>query len=101
MPGGGALSLDDKATHFLAYTVLAVLPIASVERMMMGMILASAMAPLGIAIEFLQLLVPGRSFEVADMAADVVGICCGIAIAITLRFVQRAVQSTAAGANSD
>lgn len=101
MPGGGALSVNDKATHFLAYTLLAVLPIVSVERLVIAMALAGAMAPLGIAIEFLQLLVPGRSCEVGDMAADILGICCGIAVATTLRFVQRVAHTPAAGANGD
>ena len=76
--------LSDKFGYFAAYAVPAFLPVVheSVSRAlrMVGFALA-----LGIALEFLQKLTPSRSFEVADMAADVAGLAAGAFVGVVLR----------------
>jgi VanZ family protein len=50
-----------------------------------GLVCAAAAVPLGVALEFAQRLVPGRSFEVGDMVANTLGVCAGLALAALLR----------------
>jgi VanZ family protein len=45
----------------------------------------AAAVPLGVALEFAQRLVPGRSFEVGHMIANTLGVCAGPAVAAALR----------------
>jgi VanZ family protein len=78
-------SFNDKLVHFLGYTVLALIPVALLELPVVGMALAAGMIPMGISIEFLQRLVPGRSFEIADMLANSLGVLTGILAATMLR----------------
>jgi hypothetical protein len=46
---------------------------------------ALATVVLGIGLEFGQLDSSGRSFEIADMAADTIGVCLGLTIGIPVR----------------
>ena len=45
-----------------------------------GVVCALAMILTGIALEFAQRLVPGRSFEIADMVANTLGVFTGIGL---------------------
>lgn len=76
---------NDKIVHFMGYTVLAVLPTAFFELLGMGLALAASMIPMGVLLEFLQRLVPGRSFELGDMLADTLGVITGILAALWIR----------------
>lgn len=80
---------NDKVVHFLGYTVLAVLPVAFMEIVGVGVAFAAGMIPMGICLEFLQRMVPGRSFEVRDMIANSLGVVAGILVALSLRPVVR------------
>ena len=80
-----AIAPNDKIVHFMGYTVLAVLPTAFFELLGMGLALAASMIPMGVLIEFLQRLVPGRSFELGDMLADTLGVIAGILAALWIR----------------
>lgn len=80
---------NDKAAHFLAYVILAMLPVVAADVVRMGLLLALAMIPLGVALEFFQQLVPTRSFELADMAANTLGVLTGVLIALWLRGFRR------------
>jgi VanZ family protein len=80
-----ALHLTDKDAHFLMYAVLALLSLLAFDRVPTGLMWALGAVPLGVALEFAQRLVPGRSYEVADMIADALGVCAGLAIAAALR----------------
>ena len=68
---------SDKVAHFLAYLWLGALPFfafsppAALRR-------ALLMVPLGISLEFAQMMVPGRFFSFGDMLANVAGIALGI-----------------------
>lgn len=80
----GQLEVSDKIEHFAAYAMLAFLP-AIHERLQVVLIAALCIAALGIGLEFGQLYSPGRSFEIADMIADALGICFGLAVGLPLR----------------
>ncbi len=80
---------NDKLVHFMCYTVLAILPVAFLELVTLGIALAAGMIPLGVGLEFAQRLVPGRSFEVGDMVADSLGVLAGIAVALSARRIMK------------
>ena len=70
--------------HFAAYAVLAFLPALHERWPALTAALLGAIA-LGVLLEFLQRLSPGRNFEVADMVADAGGVLCGLILALPLR----------------
>jgi hypothetical protein len=70
--------ISDKVLHYGAYTLLAGIPILGFFPAS-GLRWALAMIPLGVALEFIQKLVPGRDFELADMVANTLGVLTGIA----------------------
>jgi VanZ family protein len=80
----GELHVSDKILHFAAYTVLAFLPALHERRPALTAALLGAVC-LGVLLEFLQRLSPGRNFELADMAADAGGVLCGLVLALPLR----------------
>ena len=78
----GGLPVSTKVLHFCAYAWLAVLALFAVERKLLALLAASAMIVLGIALEFVQRLVPGRSFEFRDMLINGLGVVTGVVIGI-------------------
>ena len=80
----GQLDISDKLMHFAAYLVLAFLPALHERRPALIAAFVGAIA-LGIGLEFAQRLSPGRTFEIADMAADAAGVLCGFVLALPLR----------------
>jgi VanZ family protein len=80
----GQLHVNDKVLHFAAYAVLAFLPSLHERWPAVTATLLGAIA-LGVVLEFLQKLSPGRNFEVADMVADTCGVLCGLILALPLR----------------
>ncbi len=68
-----AAGLSDKLLHFTAYFTLALIPsLGFPRRAALGA--ALAMIPLGILLDTLQLYVPGRSFELADILTNAAGV---------------------------
>jgi len=63
------LHISFKVLHFCAYTSLALTALISVRRRPAAVLAALAMILLGVALEFGQKLVPGRSFEVATCSS--------------------------------
>ena len=93
LPAGSApmraldkLDINDKVQHLLAYAVLAFLP-ALHERLRKLAVLLLIAAALGVLLEYGQLYSPGRTFDVHDMLADVLGIALGTAIGLPLRSI--------------
>ncbi|MEO8127228.1 MAG: VanZ family protein [Bryobacteraceae bacterium] len=80
----GALHVNDKVEHALAYLVLALLPVLH-ERVRHAAVIVAAVAALGVLLEFGQLYSPGRSFDTHDMIADFVGVAVGTVIGLGLR----------------
>ena len=76
------LELNDKAVHFVNYTVLAILPLAALGFRRAALGYAASMIPLGGILELLQRLVPGRTCELGDFAADVLGVFAGVLLAL-------------------
>lgn len=67
----------DKLQHIAAYSVLMVWFAQLTSELRQRRVTAASLLALGIAIEFAQLASGYREFEVADMAADAVGIGVG------------------------
>ncbi|MGE5647004.1 MAG: VanZ family protein [Acidobacteriota bacterium] len=80
----GASHISDKLLHFSAYTGLAFIPVLGF-RLRAGLVAAASMILLGIALEYGQTLVPGRSFDSADMAANAAGVFLGASIGLLIR----------------
>ncbi len=76
--------VNDKVLHFLAYGVLAFLP-ALHERRPALVGLVAAVVLIGVLLEFGQRWSPGRTFDLADMAANACGALCGLVLALPLR----------------
>ena len=74
-----ALDVSDKAEHAAAYAVLAFLGTVAVPRP--HRLLVIGLALLGLALELGQLRVPGRSFDLLDAVANVVGAATGAILA--------------------
>ena len=74
----GSTGISDKVLHYGAYTMLAGIPILGFARTG-GVLWALAMIPLGVALEFAQKIVPGRSFELGDITANTLGVLTGVA----------------------
>ena len=84
-----AIAPNDKVVHFMGYTVLALVPVSLLELAGLGIALAATMIPMGVLLEFLQRLVPGRTFEIGDMVANSLGVLSGILLALCVRRVFR------------
>jgi VanZ family protein len=71
----------DKVYHMLAYLWLAVLPFFAFPSPKAALAGTIGMIPLGAGLEIAQYYVPGRSFSLADMAANALGVFLGIWLA--------------------
>jgi VanZ family protein len=74
---------EDKAGHFVAYGILMLWWSQILIRSSDRLIIAAAFVAMGIVIEFVQGWTGWRTFEVADMAADAIGVGLGWCIACT------------------
>lgn len=81
----------DKANHFLAFASLAFSGCWSVSTARLRwLFLPLLLVAYGGAIELIQMLVPGRSSEWADLLADSIGISIGLAFAwLVLKALRR------------
>lgn len=96
MPDPGSLpgGVSDKTGHVAAYAVLGALVLRALARGWRGDVTvarcaaAAGFAALyGVTDELHQMLVPGRTAELMDVAADAVGAVCGVALVVALRAV--------------
>ena len=74
----GSTGISDKVLHYGAYTLLGGIPILGFAQAR-GVLWALAVIPLGIVLEFVQKVVPGRSFELGDITANTLGVLTGVA----------------------
>ncbi len=91
---GGALppvSLDDKIEHVLAYAALGLLGVATARSATEVLRTVCGLIVLGIVLEFLQAFSPGRSPELADALADIIGTAIGGGGVVILRRIRVAV----------
>jgi VanZ family protein len=79
------LGVNDQVEHALAYAVLAglLLLVRGLQRKTLVTLLISLQI-MGIALEFVQLFVPGRAAEVNDALADLGGIVLGAVLGYLL-----------------
>jgi VanZ family protein len=78
------LRVSDKALHFGAYLTMMVLP-AVHERRLVTVLVALGTIAMGVLLEYGQLFVPGRTWDVRDMAANTAGVLCGLIFVLLLR----------------
>lgn len=79
LPPGG-LPTSDKLLHMLAYTALALSARLAYPTAPRALVLWLALMAFSIAIEFGQMLVPGRSCDVLDMLANGIGLLVGLTL---------------------
>ena len=89
----GATQIRNQAILFAAYFMLAGIPVFSF-RLRAGILTALAMVPLGIALEFIHVHIPGRTYQEADILAETCGVFGGIAFALVARWVNQALERT-------
>ncbi len=70
----------DKALHLVGYFFLAVLPFTAFARRRLALGLCLLMLPLGIGLEFVQDMIPGRVKEGLDMVANSAGVFLGLCL---------------------
>ena len=76
--------VSDKVMHFSAYAVLALVPAIGLQfSIAIPCIVANELV--GVGLEFAQLLVPDRSCDLYDAAANTAGVLVGTALAIVIR----------------
>jgi len=84
------VDLDDKLAHFLAYGLMSASAVTFCRSFPSLLGIAAFAAVVGVLMEYLQALVPGRLFEVADMVANAAGAGLGwVAAALLLGLVIR------------
>jgi VanZ family protein len=81
------LHISLKVLHFCGYTALALIALLAVPRRLNALLAALAMILLGVALEFGQKLVPGRSCEFGDMCINGAGVVTGVAIGMLNRHI--------------
>lgn len=81
--------VPDKVLHFSAYLVLALLPGLTESRFARLAATGVGVMAMGVILEFLQKLVPGRAFELLDMVANNLGVLCGMLLSLVPRLVSK------------
>jgi VanZ family protein len=81
------LNINDKIEHFGAYALLAFLPTIH-ERWRFIIAAAIGAVVLGIVLEFGQLYLGWRDFEVGDMVADALGVGFGLLVGVPIRSIE-------------
>ncbi len=88
------LNLSDKIQHGAAYLALAVVGVLAFPRHPARQYVGLGLVVLSLVLETLQLVVPGRYFDVWDMVANGAGVILGYAITLV---VMRRVSGTVVG----
>ena len=78
-----------KELHFLAYAVLAAVALAVIRRRRIAWLAVATTLVLSIGLEYVQLFIPGRTFELSDMVASVSGLAAGVLVGLILRRLRR------------
>jgi VanZ family protein len=77
--------VNDKVEHLLAYSALGFLPALILQSRWALGIAAVAMIAMGLVLENLQRLVPGRAFEAGDILANTAGVLLGAVVGLAIR----------------
>ncbi len=81
----GRLQINDKVLHFGAYFALAFLPVIGFQDRRTGYLVGASMFALGLLLELGQSFSPGRAADLADVAANGLGIGCGTIMGLVVR----------------
>ncbi|MBA3035963.1 MAG: hypothetical protein FP814_05655 [Desulfobacterium sp.] len=68
----------DKLYHFISYSWLSALPMVAYSDRKISLTASLSMILLGVLLEILQMFVPGRTFSVADIMMNTLGVVLGI-----------------------
>ncbi len=82
-----ALPISDKLGHFVAYLLLAALPVLTESRRWVALN-ALGIVMLGCVLEYWQIRYVGRGFDGWDVAANVAGVLSALAAEPRLRLIQ-------------
>ena len=77
------IGCGDKIAHFGVFFILALFPVATRSISIKTVVVVLSLVAL--SSEMLQALVPYRSAEIMDIAADLLGMCAGLTLGTTLR----------------
>ena len=89
------LPVNEKLLHYCAYTSLGLIALVAALSRSAVVMAALAMILLGVALEFGQKLVPGRSFEIRDMFINGAGVLAAIAVGfLSRRIIVQAISSS-------
>ena len=80
-----AAPFSDKIAHFLAYGAVTLVGAMAASTLKRRVYLGLAMLALGILLEFAQAFVPGRTPEMLDGVANMLGVFAGLGLAYGLR----------------
>ena len=83
----GRLHIWDKLQHFGAYLALSFLPVIGFRDRRRGLMAGLSMFLLGVLMEAGQHFSPGRSVELGDVAANGVGVGCGVLLGLPVRWL--------------
>jgi hypothetical protein len=83
----GRLHIWDKLLHFGAYLALSFLPVIGFRDRRRGLMAGLSMFLLGVLMEAGQHFSPGRSVELGDVAANGVGVGCGVLLGLQVRWL--------------
>src|SRR5262245_53287029 len=81
-----SLAVSDKVEHMIAYASLGLAGGLAFPTRRGALLLLVLLPLMGIALEIAQLMVPGRSSEVADAFADLVGVAATLLPVLLFRF---------------
>jgi hypothetical protein len=90
LPGSDLLDIEpwEKIEHIIAYAVLAFVGTLAFPQLRSAVLLAVMLPVLGVAVEFCQLIVPGRQADIDDAVANTIG----VALVLVPLFVMRALR---------
>jgi len=91
LPGSDLLDIEpwEKITHIVAYAVLAYVGVLAFPQLRQTMMLAVMLPILGVAVEFCQLIVPGRQADIDDAIANTIGVALVLVPLFVLRALRR------------
>lgn len=79
----------DKVSHFAAYAWLAALPALCMASRSKTVLMAGFAAFFGLLMELGQTMVPGRTFDLWDIAANCSGVLLGLALGTSLLAIKK------------
>ena len=97
----GAITWPDSRLHFLGNLLLFLSARAALMEVRSHWFILAFVLIYGTGMEFMQMLLPQRLFDVRDLAANWLGVGSGLLIALTIELLCRRITKSAADDSSD